>query len=216
MVTLFGLEGEKFVTWRKRSLDKISHSGYYDIHNGLLLLPGEPYWWFGKYDSEFLVGWYRKTENSLIVMGQVVYEQAERGIEFSGSWAFNVAFLAKQGWRILIFPDSLIARMYKARYFCTTSFLRRKLIHKLLTRGNILWGRERWLRREADRGLGMGKLFVFGVTSGFRGLIIFRFSLLQIRGLRINLFVILLMKKPVDGMWISLNNYFGKRIKMRF
>ena len=36
---------------------------------------------------------------------------------FCDLYAFNLAMLAKQGWRMLENPTSLMARMYKARYF---------------------------------------------------------------------------------------------------
>lgn len=41
---------------------------------------------------------------------------------FRDLYAFNLALLSKQGWRIIENPTSLIARMYKARYFPHTSF----------------------------------------------------------------------------------------------
>ena len=40
----------------------------------------------------------------------------EGGIGFKNLYAYNLAMLAKQGWRIITNPDSLIARLYKARY----------------------------------------------------------------------------------------------------
>ena len=41
----------------------------------------------------------------------------EGGIGFRDLYAFNLAMLAKQGWRMLENPTSLMALMYKARYF---------------------------------------------------------------------------------------------------
>ena len=37
--------------------------------------------------------------------------------------AFNLAFLAKQGWRIQQSPNSLIHRVLKAKYFMNSSFM---------------------------------------------------------------------------------------------
>ena len=39
------------------------------------------------------------------------------GMGFQDLQAFNLAMLVKQGWRILTNPDSLVARVFKAKYF---------------------------------------------------------------------------------------------------
>ncbi|XP_004305156.1 PREDICTED: putative ribonuclease H protein At1g65750-like [Fragaria vesca subsp. vesca] len=44
------------------------------------------------------------------------------GMGFRDLYAHNIAMLAKQGWRILQFPDSLVARLFRARYFPSSSF----------------------------------------------------------------------------------------------
>ena len=36
---------------------------------------------------------------------------------FRNLQAFNLAMLAKQGWRLLMNPNSLVARVYKAKYY---------------------------------------------------------------------------------------------------
>ncbi|XP_019194754.1 PREDICTED: uncharacterized protein LOC109188565 [Ipomoea nil] len=44
------------------------------------------------------------------------------GMGFKRLHEFNLALLAKQGWRLLTNPTSLMARVFKARYFPTSSF----------------------------------------------------------------------------------------------
>ncbi|XP_024163967.1 uncharacterized protein LOC112170934 [Rosa chinensis] len=46
----------------------------------------------------------------------------EGGMGFKNMFAYNLAMLAKQGWRLLSNPNSLIARLYKARYYPNNSF----------------------------------------------------------------------------------------------
>ena len=38
-------------------------------------------------------------------------------------YAFNLALLAKQGWHLLQQPNSLVARIYKARYYPNMEFM---------------------------------------------------------------------------------------------
>ncbi|XP_031116517.1 uncharacterized protein LOC116020174 [Ipomoea triloba] len=45
------------------------------------------------------------------------------GLGFKSLHKFNLALLAKQGWRLLTKPNSLAARIYKARYFPKSDFL---------------------------------------------------------------------------------------------
>ncbi|XP_031116501.1 uncharacterized protein LOC116020159 [Ipomoea triloba] len=45
------------------------------------------------------------------------------GLGFKDLRVFNLAMLGKQAWRFLTMPNSLVARIYKARYYPKTSFI---------------------------------------------------------------------------------------------
>lgn len=49
------------------------------------------------------------------------------GLGFRDIHCFNLALLAKQGWRLLTNPSSLLFRVYQARYFPTGNFLSARL-----------------------------------------------------------------------------------------
>ncbi|XP_031095051.1 uncharacterized protein LOC115999336 [Ipomoea triloba] len=49
------------------------------------------------------------------------------GLGFKELRAFNLAMLGKQAWRFLTMPQSLVARVYKARYYPRTSFFNASL-----------------------------------------------------------------------------------------
>ena len=53
--------------------------------------------------------------------------KAEGGMGFRDLKAFNLALLAKQGWRILKNPNSLVHRVYKVKYFAKDLFLHAQL-----------------------------------------------------------------------------------------
>jgi hypothetical protein len=47
----------------------------------------------------------------------------EGGLGFRDIYAFNLAMLARQGWRLLQAPDSLCAKVLRAKYFCDGDLL---------------------------------------------------------------------------------------------
>lgn len=51
------------------------------------------------------------------------------GMGFRNFRDFNVSMLGKQGWRIMTNPNSLVAKLYKARYFVNTDFLNASIGH---------------------------------------------------------------------------------------
>jgi hypothetical protein len=100
------------------------------------------FWWG---DSEgqkkvHWIGWDRMCKN-----------KARGGLGFRDYECFNQAFLAKQGWRMITQPDSLCARVLKARYFKEGDFLTascpkrasytwRGIIHgRHLLRAGLVW-----------------------------------------------------------------------------
>ncbi|KAL8146388.1 hypothetical protein AgCh_004218 [Apium graveolens] len=61
--------------------------------------------------------------------------KAAGGLGFRNFRDFNLAMLGKQAWRFLTNPDSLVSKLYKARYFADTNFLNSTLGHS----PNFVW-----------------------------------------------------------------------------
>lgn len=53
--------------------------------------------------------------------------ESGRGIGFQDLVKFNIALLAKQGWKLIDHPSSLIAHILKAKYFSNSDFLNARL-----------------------------------------------------------------------------------------
>jgi hypothetical protein len=67
---------------------------------------------------KLLVGWWWTTqENALIYLVENVFLKETRGMGFHDLHSFNLAMLAKQVWRLLDNPDSLCAKVLKAKYY---------------------------------------------------------------------------------------------------
>ena len=78
----------------------------------------ENFWWSQR-QQEAKLGW--------ISWKRICNSKANGGLGFRNLKAFNLAMLAKQAWRILTNPSSLVAKVLKARYFPTGDVLNAKL-----------------------------------------------------------------------------------------
>uniref|UniRef100_A0A5B7BF13 Reverse transcriptase zinc-binding domain-containing protein n=1 Tax=Davidia involucrata TaxID=16924 RepID=A0A5B7BF13_DAVIN len=77
--------------------------------------------WWGQKDTERRLHWL-KWDNLCL-------PKRDGGVGFRHMEAFNLALLAKQGWRLLHYPDSIFFKIYKAKYFLNGSFLDARLGH---------------------------------------------------------------------------------------
>jgi hypothetical protein len=75
------------------------------------------FWWGSNVDKKKIhwVNW-KKTCKA----------KSKGGIGFKDLRAFNEALLAKQGWRLTTNPDSLVAKIFKAKYYPNSDFLSAK------------------------------------------------------------------------------------------
>jgi len=86
------------------------------------------YWW-GTTDVKRKVHW--------LSWKRLSVPKKDGGLGFRSFKEFNSALLAKQGWRLLTRPDSLAARVLKAKYFPSCSFLEAEI--KPHSRPSFTW-----------------------------------------------------------------------------
>ena len=75
--------------------------------------------WWGQRDQE--------AKMAMVSWGKMCKPKVQGGMRFRNLQAFNLPMLSKQAWRILMNPCSLIARIYKAKYFPYSDILGAKL-----------------------------------------------------------------------------------------
>ncbi|XP_030478036.1 uncharacterized mitochondrial protein AtMg00310-like [Cannabis sativa] len=91
--------------------------------------------WWGSSDSKHKIHWGK--------WHKLCKPKEKGGMGFKNLEKFNQSLLAKQGWKILHNPHSMLARVLKACYFTNSSFLEAKIggVGSFVWR-SILWGRK--------------------------------------------------------------------------
>jgi hypothetical protein len=92
------------------------------------------------------------------------------GLGFRDIELFNLALLAKQGWRPLQQPDSLVAQIFKEKYYPNCSFLESNLGRQpsYAWHGIAFAIPNHFLRRSLCGVLGMGHQSKSRVTDGYQ------------------------------------------------
>uniref|UniRef100_A0A803PLI3 Reverse transcriptase domain-containing protein n=1 Tax=Cannabis sativa TaxID=3483 RepID=A0A803PLI3_CANSA len=80
------------------------------------------------------------------------------GLGFRNLRDYNLAFLGKQGWRLLTNENSLVSKLYKARYFPNGDFLSSELGSNPSFIWRSIWEAKSLVKMGARRAIGDGKL----------------------------------------------------------
>lgn len=83
--------------------------------------------------------------------------KAHGGMSFKELKSFNLALLAKQGWKLLRDSTSLLSRMYKAHYFLKSEFLNAKVGLNPSYAWHGIWEANKILLRSCSWCVGNGK-----------------------------------------------------------
>ena len=79
------------------------------------------FWWGHEHTSQRGINWLSWEKLSM--------HKTNGGMGFKDHTAFNLAMLGKQGWKFLTEPDSLVSRLFKARYFPNNTYLTANISH---------------------------------------------------------------------------------------
>ncbi|KAA3485070.1 reverse transcriptase [Gossypium australe] len=79
------------------------------------------------------------------------------GLGFQNLGQFNIALLAKQGWRLINYPNSLLAKVLKARYYPQSNFLEARLGNLPSFTWNSIWASKGLLQGGLCWRVGNGK-----------------------------------------------------------
>lgn len=79
------------------------------------------YWWSSSQQNKSSISW--------MSWDRMAKHKNSGGLGFRNFRNFNVAMLGKQGWRFISNPDSLVSRLFKAKYYADGDYLNASLGH---------------------------------------------------------------------------------------
>uniref|UniRef100_A0A803PCK9 Reverse transcriptase domain-containing protein n=1 Tax=Cannabis sativa TaxID=3483 RepID=A0A803PCK9_CANSA len=119
------------------------------------------------------------------------------GLGFRDLRKYNLSFLGKQGWRLLTKEDSLVGRIYKARYYPRGSYLNAELGQNPSFIWRSIWEAQSLVRQGARRSIGDGSSvsvlhdpwlphdswpYVLTVNQGLEGTLVSNLMLMEEKG----------------------------------
>uniref|UniRef100_A0A803Q6D5 Uncharacterized protein n=1 Tax=Cannabis sativa TaxID=3483 RepID=A0A803Q6D5_CANSA len=108
----------------------------------------ENFWWKTKSSKGRGITW--------MTWDQLASSKEDGGMGFRHLHDFNLAMLAKQDWRLLCNPNSLVGRLFKAKYFPNSNFLSAYLGYNPSFVWRSIWGAQDLVRSGATRIIGDG------------------------------------------------------------
>ncbi|XP_058727146.1 uncharacterized mitochondrial protein AtMg00310-like [Vicia villosa] len=137
---------------RELDHDKVYAAIYYDLYYESLL-PSSLVVEIEKMMNSFLWGHKRDGTKGIhwLSWDRLSMPKCDGGMGFKSINAFNLPMSSKQAWRFMTNPDSLVSRLYKARYFPNCDFLNFNIGHnpsyvwrsfwssKFVVKGVIKW-----------------------------------------------------------------------------
>jgi hypothetical protein len=95
--------------------------------------------------------------------------KTQRGMGFRDLTSFNKALLAKQGWRLIQYPDNLVSKNFKAKYYPNNNFLEAKIGNKPSLAWRSIFSTISLLEEGLMWRIGMAIQLISGGTGGFQG-----------------------------------------------
>ena len=115
--------------------------------------------WWGHKRNDARIPW--------MSWGKLGRMKAKRGLGYKDLENFNLALLAKQWWRLIQNPQSLVARIIKEKYFSGCSFMDSVLGNRPSYAWRSIWNSKKLLKKGLIWRVGDGHQLTFGKIVGF-------------------------------------------------